>query len=128
MLVKLMLENNLNIPRRIRKRFERFVQRLEKKYLVCTLTLEDFSTIYFSSCHYCDHNLDPNSHCSPDIIDSSREYNLRTVVATCPFCKNLKNSCKLSKEETEAVVNSIVSARNKNVKGNSSIHHSRRRK
>ena len=109
-----MLENDLNIPRRVRKRYERFVQKIEVKHMICSLSLQDFFNIYFSFCYYCDHNLDPNSHCSPDLTYPSREYNLHTVVAACPFCKNLKNSCKLSKTEAKVTIQTIVDMRNKN--------------
>lgn len=99
--------------------------------MICELSAEEFATIHESRCHYCDHQFLPLSHCTPDIVDFSNLYNIDSTVPSCPYCKNLKNSSGLTKEETELLVKTLLKKRDNDGKrsfGNSSVNHTRRRK
>lgn len=98
--------------RRLRKRYERYLKYLES--IGCEpITLEYFNEIQISPCYYCDNELSPTYLSTPDIDKHTFEYKI-SERAICSFCKNLKNSSKLSTQEAELIIKKLIETRKAN--------------
>lgn len=98
----------------VQRRFSRAKSGAKTRKKEWTLSLEDYTNIIKQSCFYCSGYFDIVTYASGlDRIDSNKGYIIDNVVSCCTTCNRIKGNA-LSLDETKAVIDLIISIRNKN--------------
>ena len=98
-----------------RKRWTQAKRAASYRSKVFTITYEQFIKLIDNPCYYCNNKLGEKSKTGSglDRVNNDLGYEIDNVVSCCVFCNKLKSNI-LNEIEMVAVVNLLISLRNKN--------------